>query len=458
MRSRALCGCALAATVAAAGCGGSTAPAVPVVVQPQHVAPKKAATIQHIIVMVQENRTFNDLFATFPGTDGTTTGLEKIGSQTQQIALKKVPLEATSILRHTYGGYLTAYDGGRMDAFNLIIAQSSGKKEGSAPYQYVDPSDLGPYWDIADNYAIADHTFQTQGSGSYTAHQDLIRGGTEIDASDSIIDDPTKMPWGCPSKSGAVTSLITTGLKYEENAGPFPCTTDFPSSGSNYRTLQNLLDAKSVSWKYYTPAWQGNTGGLWNAFLTIDSVYGNQSEWNAHISQPETNVFSDISGGTLPSVSWVIPDGVNSDHPGYSSDTGPSWVASVVDAVGESAYWNSTAVVIVWDDWGGFYDNVSPPKLDQQGGPGFRVPMLVVAPYVKRKEITHKVYEFGSIVRFIEDTWHLGRLGTTDTTANSIAPIFDFKMSPRTFTKIPSSYSRAFFLHQKPSGLPVDTE
>jgi phospholipase C len=135
-------------------------------------------------------------------------------------------------------------------------------------------------------------------------------------------------------------------------------------------------------------------------------------------------------------MSWVIPDGVNSDHPGYKSDTGPAWVASVVNAIGESSYWKSTAIVIVWDDWGGFYDPIAPPKLDDQGGPGFRVPMIVVSPYVPQGEVSHTVYGFGSIVRFIEDTWNLGRLGTTDKTSKSIGNMFNFKQSPRPFSPI----------------------
>jgi phospholipase C len=453
--------CLLAAAPIVAACNGGASSAVPGSVGLQERSASSSTPISHIVVIVQENRTFNDLFATFPGTDGTTTGKMRTGSgkgaKTVPIALKEVALESPTTLRHTYKGYKVAYRDGHMDAFNLIPYQTTGKPEGTAPYEYVNPQDVHSYWDIATYYAIADHMFQTQGSGSFTAHQDLIRGGTAIDSTQSLIDDPTKTPWGCPGKTRTVTSLITTSLTYEKNAGPFPCTSDFPSSGS-YKTLQDLLDANSVSWKYYTPAWQGNTGAIWNAFLAISSVYGNQNEWNAHISQPETNIFTDISNGTLPSLSWVIPDGVNSDHPAYASDTGPSWVASVVNAIGNSSYWSSTAIVIVWDDWGGFYDAVKPPKLDQQGGPGFRVPMLVVSPYVPQNEISHTTYEFGSIVRFIEDTWNLGRLGTTDQTSTSIVNMLDFKQSPRSFTGIPSSLSRSFFLHQKASGLPVDSE
>jgi phospholipase C len=446
--SRSIAALLCAALAACGGGSGGTSLPQTTAMEPRSGSP--SSPIAHIVVMVQENRTFNDLFATFPGAVGTTTGKMRQNGQTVSVDLKEVDLEAKSTLRHTYPAYHTAYRNGHMDAFNLIRYQSTGKPEGTAPYQYVNPDQIQPYWTLAQEYGLADHLFQTQGSGSFTAHQDLIAGGTKVDATHSIIDDPTKTPWGCVSPSGTLTSLITTGLKYQKDAGPFPCL--------SYATLQNLLDAKGVSWKYYTPAWRGNTGALWNAFLAISSVYNDQNEWAAHISQPETSIFDDISNRTLPAMSWLIPDGVNSDHPGYDSDTGPSWVASVVNAIGQSSYWKSTAIVILWDDWGGFYDPVKPPKLDKQGGPGFRVPMIVVSPYVPQNEVSHTVYKFGSVLRFVEDTWSLGRLGTTDGTSNSIANMFAFDKSPRRFRKIPAQYSRSYFLHRKPSGLPVDNE
>jgi phospholipase C len=192
--------------------------------------------------------------------------------------------------------------------------------------------------------------------------------------------------------------------------------------------------------------------------LVIDSIYGNQSEWNAHISSPSKQIFTDISNGALPQMSWVIPDAINSDHPGYASDTGPSWVTSIVNALGQSSYWDSTAVIVVWDDWGGFYDPVAPTNLDTQGGPGFRVGMIVASPYVPQNEISHTVYGFGSIIKFIEQTWGLPSLGTTDQTSTSISDIFNYDRKPRKFKTIPAKYSRSFFMHQKPSNLPVDTE
>lgn len=455
----------LAAALLLSGCGGTAAslsgPSVP---QIRGGHRPSSYPITHVVLLVQENRTFNNLFATFPGAAGTTTGYGRssCGKESHEITipLKETPLADKKNLNHLYKSFRVAYNHGRMNGFNCIKFSVTGKAEGSQPYQYVNPSDVAPYWTFAQNYALADHMFQTQGSGSFTAHQDLIRGGTEIDSTESLVDDPTSpAAWGCTSPKGTVTSLITTTLKYEAQYGPFPCTNQFPSSGSNYKTLADTLDAAGITWKYYAPAPKNYTvGGIWNAFLVIDSVWGNQTEWKAHISTPTKKIFKDITNGTLPQMSWVIPDALNSDHPGYTSDTGPSWVTSVVDAIGGSQYWNSTAVIILWDDWGGFYDAVKPPPLDKQGGPGFRVGMIVVSPYVPAGEISGTTYEFGSIIKFIEQIYGLPSLGTTDQGSTSISDMFKFEQKPRKFKKVASKYSREYFLRQKPSGLPVDTE
>jgi Phosphoesterase family len=224
-----------------------------------------------------------------------------------------------------------------------------------------------------------------------------------------------------------------------------------------------LLDAKSVSWKYYTPE-IATSGAVWDAFDVIAPVrYG--SEWGTNVNWPPTNIFNDISGGTLAAVSWVIPDARNSDHPGKGADTGPSWVASIVNAIGQSSYWDSCAIIVVWDDWGGFYDPVAPPlPRDDQGGPGLRVPMILISPYARESSlsqpgyISNTDYEFGTIVRFIEDTFDLGRLGTTDGSVNSMDDMFDFYQPPRAFTTIDAKYSKSYFMHQKPSQEPVDDE
>ncbi len=463
-----VCGAGLA--VSGCGGGGGDAPPVPTNASAPPPRHPKGDPIKHIVLMIQENRTFNNLFAGFPGAVSSTTGEELVKAGTgyveQQVPLAETNLLAKGNLNHRYAAYQTASNNGAMDGFNLIKYGTNGKPENLAPYQYVNPTKIAPYRKIASQWGLADELFQTQGSGSFIAHQDLIRGGTFINTSESLIDDPTSnAAWGCLSPAGAKTSLITTSLRYEQNKGPFPCTTDFPYP-SQYMTLGDLMNAKGISWKYYAPApIKAQVGAIWNAYLVIASICNSQGVCSSNVSSPEKNVLSDINSGALPAMSWVVPDAQNSDHPGYSSkDTGPSWVASVVNAIGKSQYWNSTAVIVVWDDWGGFYDPVAPPFQDDQGGAGFRVPMLVISPYVKAGSgshggyISNTVYGFGSIIRFIEDNWRLGRLGTTDQSSTSIANMFNLKQSPRQFTKISSPYDEKYFLRQKPSGLPVDTE
>jgi phospholipase C len=469
--------CAIGISVLAACASGSTASG-PMGALPIAGSTTSGSPIKHIIVLVQENRTFNMFFAKFPGATGTIVGKEKIGTgkkaKTKSINLTQVDLYTGFSPSHLYVAYRTAYDDGKMDGFNDIIYNPNHKPEGAEPYQYVNPQQIAPYWAMAQEYALANAMFQTQGSGSFTAHQDLIRGGTEISSSESLIDYPSESKvWGCDAPSGTTTPLITTLLKYKDK-GPLPCTKDFPSSGSEYLTLSDLMDGASppVSWKYYTPKLDPyGPGSLWDAFDVIAPVrYG--SEWGTNVDLNQLDIFNDIDNGELPAMSWVIPDGADSDHPAYKSDTGPSWVASIVNAIGESSYWNTTAIIVVWDDWGGFYDPVKPPAIDKQGGMGFRVPMLVISPYARETSsrkpgyISNVVYSFGSIVRFAEDTFGLGRLGTTDSSSNSIAPesgshggdMLNFNQTPRKFSAISSKYSKSYFLHRKPSGLPVDTE
>jgi phospholipase C len=459
-----------------AACSSGNPGSVPSAQQNAFATSRSAAAsgpIQHVVVIIQENRSFDNLFATFPGADGTTKGKMSGG---KSIKLTETNLAQSCDFGHSYQGFKRDYNGGKMDGFNLEGGNGSCPSPvGTAPYQYVNPTQIAPYWDMAGQYVLADHTFQTQGSGSYTGHQDLIRGGTTIDSgqTESLVDYPSAVPWGCdaPTKPKmTVTSLLFwTGSKImaKHDRGPFPCTNKFPSSGVYYETLRDLLDENSLSWKYYTPAVaHAGSGEYWNAFDMIASVrFG--PEWCVNVtctSKGEMQIFNDISSGSLPAVSWVIPDEANSDHPGSGSDTGPSWVASVVNAIGDSPYWSSTAIVITWDDWGGFYDHVKPKFFDHWGGLGFRVPMIVVSPYAREAVrskpgyISHTQYEFGSIVRFIEDTWNLPRLGTTDVRATSIANCLDFSQPARKFQDIQSTYSRTYFEHQPPSNKPVDTE
>jgi phospholipase C len=207
------------------------------------------------------------------------------------------------------------------------------------------------------------------------------------------------------------------------------------------------------AWKYYAPAIGKDPGDIFSSFDSIKRIrYG--PEWKHNITSHPTNVLADAAHGKLPAVSWVVPDYLWSDHPSAGTDYGPSWVATVVNAIEKSKDWNSTAIVVVWDDWGGWFDNVPPPQLDFRGL-GIRVGCMIVSPYV-RPHVSHTQYEFGSILKFVEQTYGLPALvkvtdGYTDARSTSILDSFDFTQKPRKFQDIPAKYPPTFFSKHKPS-------
>ena len=225
------------------------------------------------------------------------------------------------------------------------------------------------------------------------------------------------------------------------------------------RTLADTLDAEACLVEDTTPrrSTVRSRAPIWNASMR-SKPFATATIGSRTFPLPKKKFFRDVSAGRLASVSWVIPDGVNSDHSGFAKhDEGPSWVAQVVNAVGESKYWNSTAIVILWDDWGGWYDHVPPPQLDYTGL-GFRVPMLVVSPWARHGVVSHTQYEFGSVIKFVEDVWSLPSLGTSDVRATSIEDVFDFTQTPSKFTPITAKYPKLFFEHQAPSNEPPDDD
>jgi phospholipase C len=149
-----------------------------------------------------------------------------------------------------------------------------------------------------------------------------------------------------------------------------------------------------------------------------------------------------------------VPAFANSDHPGAPAQ-GPDWVASVVNAIGASPYWDSTAIFVAWDDWGGWYDHVAPPQVDAMGL-GFRVPVIVVSPYAKRGYVSHVTHESSGFLRYIEEVFGLPSLGTRDSIADDFNDCFDYTQTPKAYAAIATHHSVDFFLKQKPSGPPDD--
>ena len=457
---------ALLGLIVPAGCSsaGST-PAVLTRVLPQSGSPSQH--ISHVVVIVQENRTFENFFTGYPGANAppsgcaipeggvrpkTTSHVAPRGSRCPpgdiSVALKPITFDYVN-LGHDWQTSQTDYDKGKMDGFSQFYVE-----HGSYPaYSYVKRSLIKPYWDMAQQYVLADEMFPTEWGGSFTGHLTLVAGTDDIDQSPSEaeIDNPDAAPYDCDSPQGTTTSYVTSTQKVEANKGPFPCF-------DQWHSIADVLDGAGVSWKYYAD--KKLNAGIWEPFEAMRYVrYG--PDW-ANIIAPQTKILTDPGNGDLASVSFVTPSTADSDHPVGKSDLGPSWVASVVNAIGESSYWNSTAIVVLWDDWGGWYDNSKPPQLDYRGL-GFRVPCLIISPYAKIGYVDSTQYEFASILKFIEEVYGTGSIGSrsqgyTDERATSLDAAFDFNQNPRSFTPIPSKYPMSHFLHEPPSNQPVDTQ
>jgi phospholipase C len=441
--------CALA-VIGCGSSGGGSSP-LPVLPPPTGGPPQNGPEgkyLKHVVLIVQENRTFNDIFAGFKGADSSMYGYTHTGVK---VRLKAITFMGPDVL-HNWGNAMTDWNDGRMNGFDRSL-YTNNAPAGTYTYAYLQRKQVAPYWTMAREYSLADHMFPTMFGPSFTAHLDLIASTTNLTPDEAEVDGPTGQPWGCNAPTGTWTYLLNP-QRVRSGDGPFPCFTQ-------YNTMAQTLDAAHVSWKYYAPYGKYALARLWSPFATIRDVrYG--PDWERNIISPQTTVLKDIANGKLPQFSWVIPDAMDSDHAGTESDKGPSWVAAVVNAIGESEYWKTTAIVVLWDDWGGWYDPVPPPQLDFVGL-GIRVPCIVISPYARAGHVSHTQYEFGSVLRFVEETFHLQSLGPasrgyTDTRATSIVDSFDFKQKPLTFAPIPAPYPFAFFLTQPPSDQPPDTE
>ncbi len=239
--------------------------------------------------------------------------------------------------------------------------------------------------------------------------------------------------------------LITSKGQYLFTAVPFPCFT--------WSTIRDRLDAAEISWRYYTPS-LGNTSAIWNSFDAISGVrYG--AEWNTNISTPKRRSSRILRGTGLRPCR-------GSSH---NLKTGPLRRPVVRTAVGRiDCQRNREKRCVEFDRHrhpvgrlGGLYDHVAPPQLSYDSL-GFRVPLIIVSPYARKGYVSRTQYEFGSVLKFIEENWGLASLGKTDVRANSMRDLFDFEAAPRAFETIPSHYSPSYFIRQKRSNQPVDTE
>ncbi len=391
--------------------------------------------IKHVVILIQENRTVDNLFHGLPGADTASTGVTHTGAR---VPLQPMPFEEPWDPDHSHQAWVTDYNGGKMNGFDLPQTSPSGPPNFN--YSYVPQEETIPYFTLAERFTFADRNFAAETGPSYPGHQYLIAGQSAYAIGNP--NDPF-LRWSCDAQAGTTTPTLASNGQVVN--GPFPC--------YNYQTLGDLLDKKGVSWRYYTEVEEKQFGAGVQPYGAIRHVrYG--ADWTKVVA-PQTQIFTDIQQGKLAAVTWVNPPLVASDHAQSSTNYGPDWIGNIVNAIGASQYWNDTAIFITWDDWGGWYDHVPPQQLDRMGL-SFRVPLIVVSPWAKHGYLSHYRHEPGSILKFVEQTYGLGSLGTTDARADNLADCFNFAQTPQPYVAVSVKVGVSFFASLPPDKTPID--
>ncbi len=400
----------------------------------------QAPKFSHIVMVVQENRTPDNLFGSNPKFEpGVDIGTSGLNSKNQAVPMTAGPFVGCYDLGHTHASFLKEYGGGKMNGFDKVPyhpIKGCVAADARAAYRYVDNSTgaVQPYFDLATQYGFANRMFQTNQGPSFPAHQFLVSGTSSLTDTSPLFaaenpHDGSKNA-GCTAPPGSWVYTINSQGQY---GTAFPC---FQRS-----SILNLLDAAKLSWRYYSP----NPQVLWDAPAGLSSYYK-----STNVLLKPSQVLTDIAACNLADVVWVTPTGLASDHPSGSNGTGPAWVSSIVNAIGTNpacpdgeVYWHNTAILITWDDWGGWYDHVAPPPIPATGWGqsyvyGFRVPLLVVSAYTPAGYVDNANHDFGSMLRFAESNFGLSLIGTgyfADAYADDLSAFFTLS-TPRKFVQI----------------------
>jgi phospholipase C len=419
---------ALAAAFLIAGCGGSSTPTVQQTITPGP-PPTRAELrgihkIRHVVVIMQENRSFDSYFGTYPGADGIPGVAGNPGQvpclqnprthrcvrpfhdrQDQSLGGPHSMADAASDINHgRMNGFVVEQEKGLLrcaQTFNPRCGGTTG--QGPADVMgYHTGADIPNYWDYAHSFLLQDHMFESDASWSLPSHLFMVSG------------------W---SARCAVPGVIISCTNQDQGPGVPP---DFlrkqgvlnaPPPDYAWTDITYLLHKYHVSWRYYVfrgaepdceqdsqivcskVSQSAHTPGIWNPLPYFDTVRDDHQRGDI---QSLSRFFTDARAGRLPSVSWITPNAAVSEHPPGLISAGQTYVTGLINAIMRSPDWKSTAIFLAWDDWGGFYDHVVPPRVDQNGY-GLRVPALVISPYARRGFIDHQALSFDAYLKFIED-------------------------------------------------------
>ncbi len=376
--------------------------------------------IKHVVVIMQENRSFDSYFGTFPGADGIPMkdGVPTVCSTDPATGACVKPFHYSFNRNgggpHDHIDAVKDINGGRMDGFmqqvRNALRRTCNKQRGLfAPrchpdsikvdvMGYHDAREIPNYWTYAKEFVLQDHMFEPDTSWSLPVHLFMV---SEWSARCAHKHDPMS----CRN------SIQNPGAPPGEPQDPTGRRPDYAWTDLTY-----LLHKHNVSWRYYVfsgsePDCRNNgmtcgsrrqsakTPGIWNPLPWFDTV---RQDHEVGDVTPISDFFTAAQDGTLPAVSWVTPNGAVSEHPPGLVSAGQAYVTDVVNAIMRGPDWSSTAIFLTWDDWGGFYDHVVPPIVDENGY-GLRVPGIVISPYAKRGYIDHQVLSFDAYTKFIEE-------------------------------------------------------
>ena len=385
-----------------------------------YVVPSGIHKIKHVIIIMQENRSFDSYFGTYPGADGIPMrhgvptvcvpnpagGCNRPFHDTADVNGGGPHGEANAVADINHGkmnGFIRQRDAAKA---SCRIPDDPACSGNSVPdvMGYHTAAELPNYWTYARNFVLQDHMFEPVKSWSLPEHLYLVSAWSARCKNRSPMSCVNNIvgPYGVNTFGEAVHKELTTGKTSIDLA---------------WTDITWLLYAKHVSWAYYVQSGaqpdcandaaetcavvrqSASTPGIWNPLPLFGDV---QADHQLHNIQPLGGFFQAAGAGTLPAVSWVVPSGPDSDHPPASIHRGQAYVTALINAIMKSPDWKSTAIFLAWDDWGGFYDNVIPPDVDENGY-GLRVPSLVISPYAKKGYTDPQALSSDAYLKFIED-------------------------------------------------------